>query len=234
MHHLFVVPRRSASPTSQRWYGRLLRAAGVLSIATLLLLLTSCTAPPTTGAASTTAATQAAIVPVTTVSEQYELAPQTDSTSNATSYLIKVYFSKFDASDPGAVFVVDRFSPTLAVATFALQSLIAGPTLAEREAGYYTEWNSTLSGPSSCNGSHPTGGPDFKLSLNRKGATSEQGTATVQFCRAYSSPGIGTDARITAQITATLKQFTNIKKVVILSQSGQCIGDESSQNLCLK
>lgn len=234
MNYLFIVPLCSASPTSRSWYARLFRVAGALSIAVLLLMLAACAAPAATGAASTTAATQAVIVPVTTVSEQYELAPQNDSTSGTKSYLIKVSFSRFDAPDPSAVFAVDRFSPTLAVATFALQSLIAGPTLSEREAGYYSEWNSTLSGPSSCNGAHPNGGPDFKLSLNMKGTTAEQGTATVQFCRAYSSPGIGTDARVSAEITATLKQFTNIKKVVILSQNGQCIGDESGQNLCLK
>ena len=214
---------------------RFFSAAGLLSLAVLTLVLAACAVPgASTTTASSAATNQAAIVPVTTVDEQYEIAPQTASTSSAKSYLIKVYFSKFGTSDDSTVFAVDRFAPSLAVATFALQSLIAGPTLSERDAGYYTEWNSTLSGPSSCNGSHPVGGPDFKLTLNTKGTTPEQGTATVQFCRAYSSGGIGTDARVKAEITATLKQFTNIKKVVILSQNGQCIGDESGQNQCLK
>jgi spore germination protein GerM len=219
-----------------RWQSHLFSAAGALLIATLLLMLAACAATSPTGSASNTAssADQAVIVPVTSVNEQYELAPQAGNTSSAKSYLIKVYFSQFGADDPNAVFAVDRFSPTLAVATFALQSLLAGPTLSERDAGYYTEWNSAFTGPSSCNGSRPTGGPDFKLRMNMRGAAPEQGTATVQFCRAYSSPGIGTDARVRAEITATLKQFTNIKKVVILSQGGQCIGDESGQNLCLK
>jgi hypothetical protein len=233
MKGFFVASLRSAAQTPRRWH-RFFGAAGALPLAVLVLMLAACAGPGATGSASTAATSQAAIVPVTSVNEQYELAPQTASTSSTKSYLIKVYFSKFGVSDNSAVYAVDRFSPSLAVATFSLQSLIAGPTLSERDAGYYTEWNSTLSGPSSCNGSHPNGGPDFRLTLNMKGKTSEQGTATVQFCRAYSSGGVGTDARVKAEITATLKQFSNIKKVVILSQDGQCIGDESGQNLCLK
>jgi hypothetical protein len=67
-----------------------------------------------------------------------------------------------------------------------------------------------------------------------KGPQAEQGTATLSFCHATSSPGIGTDARITSEINATLKQFSNIKKVVILNQAGNCFGDESGLNNCLK
>lgn len=212
---------------------RLHCAAGGFAVAALALLLAACTVPAQSSNPAP-AAHQASIVAVTAVTEQDELAGQTAGTNGAQSYLIKVYFSRFDAQDMSAVFAVNRFSPTLAVATFAVQSLIAGPTLAERDAGYYTELNGALSGPSSCNGAHPTGGPDFKLSLDKKGNTAEQGTATVQFCRAYSSGGIGTDGRIIAEITATLKQFSNVKKVVILSQSGHCIGDESGQDRCLQ
>ncbi len=234
MKRFFVSPITLVAQAPQRGQLRFFSAAGLLPLAVLALVLVACVAPGASSPTAAAATSQALIVPVTTVNEQYEIAPQTDSPSSAKGYLIKVFFSKFGVSDNSVVYAVDRFSPSLAVATFALQSLIAGPTLSERDAGYYTEWNSTLSGPSSCNGSHPIGGPDFKLTLNTRGTTPEQGTATVQFCRAYSSGGIGTDARVTAEITATLKQFTNIKKVVILSQSGQCIGDESGQNLCLK
>jgi hypothetical protein len=67
-----------------------------------------------------------------------------------------------------------------------------------------------------------------------KGSTPEQGTVTVKFCRASASPGIGADARITSDITATLKQFSDVKKVVILNYNGDCFGDMSGQNLCLK
>jgi hypothetical protein len=52
-------------------------------------------------------------------------------TSTAASYPVKVYFSRFPDSlnNANAVFPVNRISPTIAVATFATQLLIAGPTL---------------------------------------------------------------------------------------------------------
>jgi hypothetical protein len=67
-----------------------------------------------------------------------------------------------------------------------------------------------------------------------KGSKAEQGTATLSFCRTTSSPGVGTDGRIQSEINATLKQFSNIKKVVILTVDGNCFGDESGQNQCLQ
>jgi hypothetical protein len=211
---------------------RLFSAAGLIAITTLVLFLSGCVSPAQSSSVATTGATQAA-VPVTIVTEQDELAGQT---SGTTSYLIKVYFSRFGPSDNNlmAVFPVNRFSPSLAVATFSIQSLIAGPTLSERAAGYFTELNSLLSGPSVCNGSHPVGGPDFTLTLNKRGQKTEQGSTTVQFCRTSNSAGIGMDARILAEITATLKQFSNIKNVVVLTKAGNCFGDESGMDQCLK
>ncbi len=132
------------------------------------------------------------------------------------------------------MFSVNRLSPTIAVATFSIQLLIAGPTLSERNAGYFSELNSILAGPSSCSAPYPTGGPDFTINLDKKGSTPAPGTATLSFCRITSSPGIGSDARIQAEINATLKQFTNIKNVVILTQAGHCFGDESGLDHCLK
>jgi len=67
-----------------------------------------------------------------------------------------------------------------------------------------------------------------------KGPFPETGTATVKFCRTLSSAGIGADARVSAEINATLKQFANIKKVVILTQNGHCFGDESGKDFCLR
>src|SRR6266487_1009068 len=158
------------------------------------------------------------------------------STSTAASYPVKVYFSK--AQDSGnnfnAVFAVNRISPTIAVATFSIQLLIAGPTLSERNAGYFSELNSILTGTSSCSAPYPTGGPDFTLTLNMKGSTPSPGTATLRLCRATDSPGIGADARILAEINATLKQYSNIKNVVVLTQAGHCFGDESGLDRCLK
>src|SRR5256886_1124958 len=156
--------------------------------------------------------------------------------STSTSYPIQVFFSKYPVSvstDPSAVYPVARMSPTIAVGTFSIQLLIAGPTLSERNAGFFTELNTMLSGPSNCSAPLPVGGPDFILTLNMKGPYPETGTATVKFCRTISSPGIGADARVTAEINATLKQFANIKKVVILTKDGHCFGDGSGKDLCL-
>jgi len=160
------------------------------------------------------------------------------STSSATtSYPIQVFFSRYPDSlqtNFNAVYPVNRTSPTIAVATFSIQLLIAGPTLSEQQAGYFTELNTMLSGPSNCTGARPVGGPDFVITLNMKGKSSEQGTTTLQFCRSLNSGGIGADARVQAEITATLKQFSNIKKVVILTKDGHCFGDESGKDFCLR
>jgi hypothetical protein len=157
-------------------------------------------------------------------------------TTTTASYPVKVFFSKSPQSlntDFTAVYPVSRFSPTLSVGNFAIQLLIAGPTPSEQQAGYFTELNTMLSGPSKC-ATLAVGGPDFTLTLNTKGSVTETGTATLKFCRNLNSSGIGTDARVQAEINATLKQFTTIKKVVILTNNGSCFGDMSGLNLCLK
>jgi len=143
-----------------------------------------------------------------------------------------VYFSKNPESfnDPTAVFPVQRVAPNSAVATYAIQQLIAGPTSSEAAAGYFTELTNVLqlSGPSNC------GGADFKLTLDMRGATPQVGTATLQFCRPTASPGTGADARIVAEVTKTLTQFSTITKVAILNRNGNCFGDESGLDLCLQ
>ena len=161
---------------------------------------------------------------------------QASPASTAVGYPVKVFFSKFPESvntNFSAVYPVDRTSPTTAVGTFAIQLLIAGPTLSEQQAGYFTELNTMLSGPSNCSAPLPVGGPDFTLSLDKKGTVTQTGTATVKFCRSLTSPGIGADARVTAEMNATLKQFPRIKKVVILTEDGHCFGDASGKDLCL-
>ena len=153
-------------------------------------------------------------------------------TATATGYPVLVYFSKNPDSynDSTAVFPVHRTAPNLGVATYVIQQLIAGPTPSEASAGYFTELPTVLqrTGASNC------GGPDFKITLNMRGAAPETGTATLQFCRQTASPGIGADARIRAEIEKTLTQFSNITKVVILLQDGHCFGDESGADLCLQ
>jgi hypothetical protein len=162
---------------------------------------------------------------------------QTSTSSAATGYPIKVFFSKAPDSlqtNFNAVFPVKRTSPTIAVATFSIQLLIAGPTLSEQQAGYFSELNTMLNGPSNCTGALPVGGPDFVITLNKRGPTPQTGTATIKFCRSLNSAGIGADARVQAEITATLKQFSNIKEVVILTRDGHCFGDESGKDFCLR
>ena len=163
-------------------------------------------------------------------------ASSSSTSSNSASYPIKVFFSRSPESlnNFTAVYSVDRTSPTIAVATYSIQLLIAGPTLSERQAGFFTELNTLLSGPSNCSAPLPVGGPDFTLTLNMKGKVPEQGTATLQFCRSINSPGIGADARVQAEINATLKQFSNIKKVVILNKDGHCFADEIGNDRCLR
>jgi len=72
------------------------------------------------------------------------------------------------------------------------------------------------------------------ITLNKRGPTPQTGTATIKFCRSLNSAGIGADARVQAEITATLKQFSNIKEVVILTRDGHCFGDESGKDFCLR
>ena len=161
---------------------------------------------------------------------------QTTHAATAQTYPIKVFFSKYPEvnTNLNAVFPVNRVSPTSGVATFALQLLIAGPTTTEHSAGYFSELNSLFTGPSTCFAPFPTGGPDFTLTLNKRGSVTQAGTATLRFCRTTSSFGIGTDARVKAEINATLTQFPTIKAVAILTSSGHCFGDESGQDFCLR
>jgi spore germination protein GerM len=115
---------------------------------------------------------------------------------------------------------VKRTAPDRGVATAALAELIDGPTTEERAAGYYSELGRALSGPSSCDGR------DFQLAIR-------DGVATVRFCRSMTSAGIGQDARVRAQIEATLTQFSTIRSVRLLGVDGHCLFDESGQDRCL-
>jgi Sporulation and spore germination len=208
---------------SRRPLPALATGAALLMLSLLsLLVLAGCGATATAGAsAPSTAAQPTATAP----------APPAPP-SPAKTYPILVYFSKGQASleDPTAVFPVQRVSPTPAVATSAIEQLIAGPTPAEKTAGYFTELTTVLhrSEPSSCDGA------DFRLTLDQRGTSAEPGTATLQFCRPTTSPGIGADARIVAEIDKTLTQFATITTVVILNRNGWCYGDMSGMDFCLK
>src|SRR5205085_2106744 len=164
----------------------------------VMLVLAACGSDSANTPAATASGATSTLTSITSTSQQTTTSGPTSTSSSG--YPIKVYFSKFPDSlnNFGTVFAVNRTSPTTAVATFAIQLLIAGPTLSERSSGYFSELNSILSGASSCSAPYPTGGPDFTLTLDMKGSKSEKGTATLQFCRATNSPGVGADARILA------------------------------------
>lgn len=148
-----------------------------------------------------------------------------------TGYPVKVYFSKHPDSDndPKAVFPVNRTSPTLGVATFALEELLRGPTQAEQNQGYYSPFSGQLALQSYCSGAFR----DFDITLDHRGAQVETGTATVKFCRRVDIPGDLAGFRMMATVTATLTQFANIKRVVVLTYRGDCFNDLQGQNACL-
>lgn len=136
-------------------------------------------------------------------------------------YPVKVYFSnKADlATAPSKVYPVNRVSPTLGVATYAISQLIAGPTAAEKAQGLYTPLEGALSGTSTCNGA------DIKITLNWDRTHPEDGTATLQFCRDVRGLGDTPSAVARMEMTRTLTQFTNIKEVVIVYKNGACFDD---------
>lgn len=136
-------------------------------------------------------------------------------------YPVKVYFSRHPDSDtrPAAVFAVDRTSPTLGVATFAIAQLLAGPQPTEESQGYFTPLEGALSGSSTCEGA------DFRITLDRNRTQVETGTATIQFCRGMRGLGDTPSAMARNEIVSTLTQFSNIKKVVIVNSDGSCFDD---------
>lgn len=150
-------------------------------------------------------------------------------TNTPSGYDVQVFFSRHPETDnnPVAVFPVHRMSPTLQVATYAIQQLITGPTSSETALHYFTPLPGSFTGSSNC------GGPDFQISLDMRGGTPEPGTATLRFCRATQLAGDLTGGIITAEITTTLKQFSTIHKAVILNSNGSCFDDLSGQNNCL-
>ena len=142
--------------------------------------------------------------------------------SPTTGIPIRVYFSRYPDSDATftAVSPVTRTAPDRGVAAAALAELIEGPTTEERAAGYFSELGASLRGPSICHGR------DFRLSI-------VDGVATVRFCRSMTSAGIGQDARVRAQIEATLTQFSSIRSVRLLGSDGHCLFDQSGLDRCL-
>ncbi len=134
---------------------------------------------------------------------------------------VTIYFSNKDsANDFTATGSATRETDRIDVALFALEELIKGPTADETSTnGLATPI--ALTGVSNC------GSKDVKIAL--------VGTvATVTFCKAITTNGVGDDARIKTTIEKTLTQFDTIKKVIILNNNSTCFGDLSGQDLCKK
>lgn len=139
--------------------------------------------------------------------------------NTATLKKVKVFLPRNPQSNNNVSYVepVVRTTRSQNLPRFAVEQIIAGPTRAERQKGWVPAIQ--LKGSSNC-------GSDFKLSMSK-------GVAKLQFCRIMPSAGIGDDARATSSLTATLKQFTNVKSVIILDKDGNCFGDMSGDNRCL-
>lgn len=135
---------------------------------------------------------------------------------------VKVFFPESPDGD-GQIAEVEpvwRSTDRIDVAEFAIEQLIAGPRPEEKQQG--------LTDPFAFQGASNCGGQNFTIGI------SEQGEATLQFCRAVPSAGVGQDARMTEAIEKTLKQFSTVDSVTILNQYGNCFKDLSGRNLCLK
>jgi hypothetical protein len=174
---------------------------------------TALTATPTEGAPAT--ATLPATVPATP-------SPVASPNATAVSVPIKVFFSKHPESDddPSRVFPVDRVSSSQAVARMAVEELIAGPTAAEQEQGYYSQFSAfEMTGDSNC------AGEDFTISI-------ENEVATIKFCRQLYLLGTLADARGESELRATLAQFPTVSRVVILNRDEHCLFDLSGLDLC--
>jgi hypothetical protein len=199
---------------------------------TALLLVTTvffsaCTAQNTGTTTVPTTSTEVSSPTASQDTGNHRLTVVPSATANG-EHPVKVYFSKVNSPNYNDVVAKDRTSPTSEVETFAVEQLVAGPTQAEQNQGLFSQLHDSIKGPSNC-AEH-----NFLLTPNKKGTANEQGTATLQFCRDIDSPGIGSDARIKAEVSTTLKQFSTIQKVVILLKNGHCLGDESGMDMCLK
>lgn len=130
--------------------------------------------------------------------------PETQSTGNKDggtpqpqTYPVSVYFSKHPESDndPFRVFPVQRISPDLGEATFALRELIRGPSATELTQGYFTTIGFREGAP--------TCADDFKLTIT-------DGAAKLQFCWPFDHRGVVADGQADSELKATLQQFDTV------------------------
>lgn len=160
--------------------------------------------------------------------------PTTAATATQGIAVVKVYFARHPETDGNPATVLPVTRPSIEVstqmrATAALREMLMGPNQSERLQGYYSPFDGQLALQSVCPGEFR----DFDVTLDHKGATPEQGTATVRFCRRVDVPGLMAGAIMSAMIANTMKQFPSVKKVVILNYLGACFNDLQGANACL-
>ena len=144
--------------------------------------------------------------------------PAVSAPAPATLKKIQVFFPKRDSQDFTYVEPVLRTTSSQGLAQFSIEQLIAGPTSQEKARNLIAPIQ--LQGSSNC-------GKDFTLSISN-------GVATLRFCKSVLSSGSGDDGRQKSSINTTLKQFSTINSVIILDRNGNCLGDQSGENICLK
>ncbi|HEY9665510.1 MAG TPA: GerMN domain-containing protein [Coleofasciculaceae cyanobacterium] len=149
-----------------------------------------------------------------------QASPTVSAQAPATLKKVQVFFPRNPKSNSDFTYVesVLRTTSNPSIAQFAIEQLISGPTNQEKARGFV--------GPIKFRGSSNCG-KDFTLSTTN-------GIARLKFCKSVVSAGTGDDGRQISSINATLKQFSTIKSVIILDRNGNCLGDQSGDNPCLK
>ncbi len=224
-----IFPHQLPPRRSRRLVSGLTALAAVLMIALLTAaLLVSRLQPNTPANGPGPQQTTAPTVGTTQPSPE----PPTATPTPAGPYPVQVFFSRHPDSDedPSKVFPVERLSPDLGVATFALTELFKGPTQDEQDRGYYSEFVGSFGDENVCSDQSK----NFTLSLDHRGDQSEPGTATVRFCRLVLIPGDFSGFRMETMVKQTLLQFSNIKEVVILTYDGHCFAELRGGDPCLQ
>ncbi len=144
---------------------------------------------------------------------------------------LKIYMfdkDKFDVPDnTDYLTAVERTTDREDLATYAIEQIISGPTLEDKQTanldGTFGQnsfgW---FEGASNC------GEDDFTIMI------SDEKVATVKFCKTTMLAGDMSGFIIEDQIRRTLKQFPTIEKVEILNSQGSCFDDMSGLNDCVK
>lgn len=199
-----------------------IRQSTLVSFCLFLTLLGGSASEPivTKATASSDPNELAAASPATPSGNQEAAFQATSNSVKVTQNRVKVFFPNYSRNNTalGHVEPVWRTTQRGDIATFAIEQLIAGPTSNEIKIGFMKPIQ--FRGSSNC-------GSNFNLAISG-------GVARLKFCRTIPSAGIGDDARVKSSVDTTLKQFSTVKSVIILTKEGDCFGDMSGENICLR